>query len=497
MNGPTLAQGEQFHRARRLEMQGDFKGAAEIYLRLLKKQPNDPNLNYVMGGVLANLRRFEPALRYARRAVRIRPNVGEYHSLLGYIHLTEGRFDKAEVSYDKALSLKPGYSPALAGKAEIVQMNGQYERAYELLDPGETGQIEHAELAIAFSKAAPRVGKHGRALDVLEKHLANPDLPVIQRVEMFSRKGRILDELGEYDKAFEAFKQANDATPIQYDPQREARMADGIMANWTRKTMASMLRRSQRSDLPVFILGMPRSGTSLVEQIIASHSQAHGAGEIPNLYELCKKVDCKDPVDTTFFQRTDPAAMRLADRRVREYLHGLSKLCPGAKRVSDKTPNSYVRFGLIDLLLPGAKVIHCVRHPLDTAVSCYFQNFTGNLPFSYNLGHIASYYNIYRRLMAHWCRELDIPVLDIVYERITADPEPHIRRIIEFVGLDFEDSCLSFHKTRRVTLTASNEQVRKPMYRSSVHRYKHYEKHIGPLLDGIDPAYLEYKEEHG
>ncbi len=243
----------------------------------------------------------------------------------------------------------------------------------------------------------------------------------------------------------------------------------------------------EASERPVFIVGMPRSGTSLAEQIIAAHPRAAGAGELTDLPRLAMALAPGRFPDN--LSEVQPADLRAA---ADEYLARLAETDADALRVTDKTPSNFLFLGVIEMLFPRARVIHCIRHPLDTGLSCYFQNFAGQgIPFSYDLGDIAAHYNGYLETMAHWRRVSRLAVFPLVYEEMATGQESVTRALLEFLGLPWSPACLAFHTQDRLVSTASHAQVRRPMYRHSVGRYRAYEAHLDELTHGIDWAAWE------
>jgi hypothetical protein len=238
------------------------------------------------------------------------------------------------------------------------------------------------------------------------------------------------------------------------------------------------------SRLPVFVLGMPRSGTTLVEQIISSHPDVHGAGELPDLLEIAQR----DIAGTgAAFPNNIPAIDKagLAGWAA-DYVAGLHRRAPDARHITDKMPANFLAVGLINMMLPNAKIIHVSRNPVDTCLSCFMQLFGSGQEQTYDLAELGRYYADYARLMEHWRSVLpDGAFLDAQYEDIVADQETQARRMIAFCGLDWNDACIDFHKNKRSILTASVTQVRQPIYKSSVERWRHYEKFLGPLLDAL------------
>ena len=241
------------------------------------------------------------------------------------------------------------------------------------------------------------------------------------------------------------------------------------------------------SPVPIFVLGMPRSGSTLVEQILASHPQIHAAGEMTNLDRVVRSLrdtvgrpirfpQCAGGFDTESLRRIGQA-----------YLASLPPLPEGKTRITDKLPSNFIYVGLIRMILPNARIIHTVRDPVDTCVSCFSRLFGAGHAYCYDLAELGRYYRAYHELMAHWRAVLPAgSMLDVAYEDVVGDLETQARRLIDYCGLPWDDRCLSFHTTSRTVSTASNLQVRRPLYRSSVQRWRRYEAHLQPLLTELE-----------
>ncbi len=299
--------------------------------------------------------------------------------------------------------------------------------------------------------------------------------------------GNLLDKAGDYDAAFGRFATANrlartlrDAEGKGFDRTLVQRQIDTLIAGYTPAIFAAPNPVAIPSDLPVFVVGMPRSGTTLTEQILASHALVAGAGELPDIGRMAAMLGA-DSVAPSMAWR-DPTAAR---REAEAYLALLQKLGGDAARVTDKMPDNIVWLGLIARLYPGARVVICRRDPRDVGVSCYFQSFGAGLGWSNDLADCAFRIQEVERLWRHWQTVLPLRILELQYEALIADLEGESRRLIDFIGLPWDPSCLAFHETERPVVTASLWQVRQPLYSSSVGRWRHYRRHLGPLLEGL------------
>jgi hypothetical protein len=231
---------------------------------------------------------------------------------------------------------------------------------------------------------------------------------------------------------------------------------------------------------------MPRSGTTLVEQIIASHPSAYGAGELTEIIDIASALSAELGTSIPYPLCLRQMDRKAVDHRARRYLNYIEGLSPSAARVvTDKMPDNYRHLGLIALLFPKARIIHCIRNPLDTCFSCFSQHFAGGHFYSYDLRNLGRYYRLYESLMAHWHNTLDIPIMDVHYEDLVRNPEAISRSLVEFCGLKWSPKCLQFHKDSRDVVTASFDQVRQPLYTGSIDRWKRYEEYLGPLQEGL------------
>jgi hypothetical protein len=310
-----------------------------------------------------------------------------------------------------------------------------------------------------------------------------PGLPIEERAAAGFAIGKALDDAGRFDEAFSAYDRANHmyrdfraAAGERFHAEELHRQVDETIDAFTPAFLGSVADWGNPSEVPVFILGMPRSGTSLVEQIAASHSQVFGAGELTDIGYLAAEIE-------SIVGEEQRAAVRsLADT----HLDRLRVLGGNAKRVTDKLPDNVFMLGVIATLFPAARVIFCRRDPLDICLSCYFQKFrAAQLVYSYDLIDCAKRYLETERLTRHWHRVLPLRMLDVQYEALVGDLDGESRRLISFLGLDWEPACLDFHRTQRTVMTASAWQVRQPLYDRSVRRWRNYQRHLGPLLDAL------------
>ncbi len=429
-----------------------YKEAAELARRILDADPNNAFAHNLIAKFLWSAGRYDEAERQARRAAALDPKDAEPHNTLGMVLTALGRFDEATASLEAALALAPAYPEAI----------------YNLL---------MASKAHSSPEFAARI----------EAMLPLGPPPNLMATLHFAL-GKIYDDLGDYARAFENFRAGNDLAVSKESfsaPNWDAHI-DRLIAVFSPEFFAARANLGTSSRRPIFIVGMPRSGTTLVEQIVASHPEAAAGDELDAIPDLVKglpqRLGTATPYPACVAEMGEPGARAMA----LEYLADLDRVDSASARVTDKQPFNFEHLGLLALLFPQATFIHCRRDPLDTCLSCYFQMFGPRVDFSFNLENLGAYYRGYRRLMNHWRRVLPVSMLEVDYEETVADQEGTSRRLIEHCGLPWDDRCLTFHKTQRPVGTSSAWQVRRPIYKDSVGRWRHYEPFLKPLQAALE-----------
>lgn len=464
--------------------------AIRAFTRALELSPGHPEIEAHLGSAHATHGAAHRALPHYDAALAKRPDWAAVHAARAAALRQLGRMDEAVAAYRRARELRPEDAAAIAGEAEVYEATGRADDAARLLDAAVASGRVSPEVAMAFVPVCERRGEPERAAVLLEGLLADPRTPGPKRSIMLFALGSIREQQGRHDEAFDLYRRANEAYASGFNPDEHRAITDAVIAAFSPERFAAYPRASSRDERPVFIVGMARSGTSLVEQILASHPAVYGAGELVEVHELAKGLHAELGHPERYPGCLGALTAQAADRLAARHAERLAELAEGgghagAARVTDKMPQNFMHLGLIALLFPGARIIHCVRDPMDTCLSCYTTRLSPAHGYSNRLDHLASMYRDYRRIMDHWTRTLSIPVLDVVYERLVRDQEAQSRRLVEFVGLPWDDRCLSFHRTERVTRTASMHQVRRPMYATSVARWKKFEHHLGPLKEGL------------
>jgi tetratricopeptide (TPR) repeat protein len=418
--------------------------ADAAYRAGLEIAPDHAALHRAHAMVERALGRLADAQASARRAFALRPDAADTLALLGSLAIDHGRFDEAEDWLRQALAIDPGLPEALASLTAVRKMT-----------PADA----------PWRDAAERVLARG--------------LAVAHAINLHHALGKYYDDVDDPDAAFRHHRLGNElarGSRFRYDRAEMTRQVTRTLTAFDRNALAALRPGGLASERPVFVVGMMRSGTSLTEQILASHPKVHGAGEL--LYWIFAG-DAERAVNP------ERRAAMIAELG-RAYLEGLAAQAPDASCVVDKLPVNFRNAGLIHAALPGARFIHLERNALDTCLSIYFQGFSAAHPYATDFGDLAHYYHEYRRLMAHWRSVLPPQtLLEVRYEDLVDDPEGWTRRMLAHIGLPWDPRCLEFHRTERPVLTASNWQVRQPIGKGSVGRWRRYERFIGPLREAL------------
>ena len=464
-----------------LQALGRHADAVDHYRRALSLAPDYIAAENNIGAALRTLHRYDEAAEHYRQALALRPGSADAHNNLAVALQLLGRHEEALAAFEQALALNPDLPAAWHGRGTVQRTLGRLEEARQA--------IEHA------IKLAPRRAEFYRSLAETRRFTADdPHLALIEalardmtalpeddRVHLHFALGKVYADLGDHELAFGHLLQGNALKrgQVAYDEAAVMAYFDRIRALFNPGVMQERRGAGDPSSVPVFIFGMPRSGTSLVEQILASHPQVHGAGELGEFELAVAALGGGEGVPP------DIGGAEL--RRVgAHYLAAVSPRAPAARHITDKMPANFRFAGLIHLALPNARLVHLRRDPVDTCLSCFSLLFGGDQPYAYDLAELGRFYRAYEKLMEHWRSVLPPGVmLEVQYEELVADFEPQARAILAHCGLEWDDSCFDFYKTERPVHTASAVQVRQPLYRSSVGRWRPADPVLRPLLDAL------------
>jgi tetratricopeptide (TPR) repeat protein len=434
--------------------QGNYVEAEQAWRLALKEDLNNAEVHAILGQVLDETDRLTEALESYETALTLRPELIEARNLYAICLKQVGRLDDARAQFLKTLELYPWAYGCYANLADL-----------EKFTPGHP---------------------HFLAMEAIVQKAENPNSDPYMALHF--GLGKAYEDLGQYEKAFEHFQMGTSLkrAQLKYDEAEAFGFFDAIRDTFNEDFFANRPFEGNPSPLPVFIVGMPRSGSTLIEQILSSHPQAFGAGEIKEFSRRLGALRGRFPSLPKYPQIA--TKMKKAQYQILAdgYLGTLQGYSSSASRVTDKLLTNYYFVGMLHVLFPNAKFIHTKRNPVDTCLSSFTKLFKDDMPHSYDLGEIGQYYKKYEELMAHWDKVLPPGVMmTVVYEDVVDDVENAARKLIDFIGLEWDPACVSFHESNRPVKTASVVQVRQPVYKTSVEKWRHYGERLQPLLDAL------------
>ncbi len=470
-----------------LNERGHQRRALAAYEDALRLQPDYVNARFNLARLYERADRLEEAEQHLREVVRLAPNDAGAWNALAAVLSRQGDLSATRAAVERAYALDPRSPDVLVHMGVLHMLDGDadganqwYERALAA-DPGFVGVYEKISGTRRFGEAdRPFIERVAGLLD-------NPSLEQRARAALHFALGKMYDDCGEYDRAFGHYREGNRLRPprVPFDRERFAGFIDAQMRVFDQRWFAERAGHGHESTLPVFIVGMMRSGTTLAEQLLASHPQVLGAGELPTFPTLAEGL----PRWLGSTASYPECAREMDASRLRafaeEYLQRLPANAREVQRVTDKLPFNFLHLGLIASVFPRASLVYCERSAVDVCLSNYFQSFTGGFTFTGDLLDIAFVYRQHERLMTHWRAVLGERVLGVRYEAVVTDLGQSARRLVAHCGLPWDDEVLRYTENRRSVATASTWQVRQPVYTRSMERWRNYERHIGPLLEAL------------
>jgi tetratricopeptide (TPR) repeat protein len=469
--------------------------AVACFRRALAIDPDFAEAHVNLANALRSVGRLDEAVAGYRRALEISPYFVAAHTELGTALRLQQRTDECEVSCQRALALEPNSTAPLAVLAELRADSGRFieaEQLFKRVVAMEPGSVEGWAGLARLRRMTPVDGAWLAAVQRLAQQRLPPPRELLLRYAM----GKYFDDLRDFEHAFHHYRRANQLAkqcgPV-HDRTQLTRSVDLIVRSHDAGWIGSERHPANGSRRPVFIVGMPRSGTTLAEQILASHPAVFGAGELS--YWGARSAALITGATAASATVAGTLALNVSDATLAGlasgYLSLLQRLSPDAERVVDKFPANFLFLGFMHAALPRARIIHLQRNPIDTCLSIYFQHFEAANTYANDLEDLAHYYREYRRLMHHWRGVLPAgAILDVPYEGLVADLPRWSREMLTFIDLPWDARCLEFHRTARTVVTASRWQVRQRIDNSSVGRWRHYEKFLGPLQALLDEAAL-------
>jgi tetratricopeptide (TPR) repeat protein len=470
-----------------LQEQGKLDEAVIRYTEALRIKPDYPDTLYNLGSVFQKQGKLDEASERYTEALRIKPDYPAALNNLGNVLQEQGKLDEAVACYRTALDLEPDSPDAYLNLGHTLTVSGRFDEAVRVFETA-IGLAPRRGLSYLLLAATGRIIPGSPYLRRMEELASDINsLPEADQMELHFALGAVYADLGDQERSFRHLLAGNrlKRRRIDYDEAETLALFDRIRAVFTAELLACGPKTGVPSPLPVFVVGMPRSGTTLVEQILASHPQVFGAGELlhlPHLVRSFRQIES----GVVFPEAVTVLPRERLERLGAAYLDGLRAKAPSAARIVDKLPDNFLRIGLIHLALPQARIIHVRRDPVDTCLSCFSILFAGRLHYTYDLAELGRFYRAYEGLMAHW-RDVLPPgvMLEVRYEDVVADLEGQARRILDHCGLAWDERCLAFHQNQRLVRTASAAQVRRPLYASSVGRWRVFADLARPLLDAL------------
>jgi tetratricopeptide (TPR) repeat protein len=510
--------------------QGSFALALENMSRFLSIEPSRIDANALMAKINFSLKQIEQALFYCDCTLKLDENNLDTLILKGYILSNHyNNSDEAIAILDKALKLKPSLPQAHTYIAQALSATGQMDEALKhalkaiKINPKEAPYYLNAgdiylqignkqEASILLRKACSLNPDYGQAYYNLSRSMrfSEQDRPLIKKMEAslehsmstHSRQclhfalGKAMDDLGDSDNAFHHYDQGNHLVHPNYEKKIHAKTSKYLRTKFKRFRQLIPSISDSHHPIPIFIVGMPRSGSTLVDQALASHTKIHSIGESKIigmlLGDLCTQKGEVLPHGTHLMDEQQQSLLR--DKYLSTISQGISD---SVSHVVNKQLENYFFLGLIATIFPNAKIIHTKRHPLDISLSCYFQNFqaVSETGWSFRLETIGDYYKNYNEIMQHWHKVLPIPILDVQYEMMVSDFEGTTRKILEFCEIEWEQNILDFYDQKRIVKTGSLMQVREPIYTRSVARWKKYSNHLSPLVKTLGSTLVYERKE--
>ena len=477
----------------RIAMDHERYHEAEIFLmRVVQNAPDYARAWVDLANAQKEQDKYNEATKSALELLSITPDSPESHMLYAGIIGSAGRHEEAIMAYEEVIALEPEKPGAFSSMAHHLKTIGHQDEAIAAYRQSIAIKPDHTESY--WSMANLKTFQFdNKEIDAMQALLLEKDLPDASRVHVYNALGHEYESRKDYPKAFDNFSACNQLRrkSESYDPVETETLHQKIIAIFN--TGCFEQDAADVSDVsPIFIVGLPRSGSTLLEQILASHTQVEGTHELSDLSRTIQSVRRKNPVGKKSFPESlEHYKLQQWVAIGQGYLESTKKYRTDRAFFVDKNPNNFTFIGALKLALPNAKIINARRHPLDSCYGSYKQLFANGQPFTYDLVELGEYYLQYQSLMEYWHKVLPNFILDVHYEKVVSDLETEVERMLDFCGLPFEENCLRFHETERAVKTASSEQVRQPLYSSSINLWRKYENNLGDLIEILRPLLIK------
>jgi tetratricopeptide (TPR) repeat protein len=483
---PGFAEGHN-NRAVVLQQMNRLAEALAGYDRAIALKPGYANAHFNRGTVLKKMSRRDEALASYDQAIALKPDHVEAFNNRGAVLQELKRYDEALASYDRAIALNPAHAEAVNNRGIVLASKGRMAEAEAMFRQASTLKPDLPDPLFNLANIRDHHDPNDPEVENIRALVARPGLSAENQEHLHFSLGKIYDDCGRYDEAFAQFQQANQLrnTQVAYDAGLVEQMTNAIIGVFSSDFLARPSAFASQTRSPIFIVGMPRSGTTLLASILSNHPAIASAGELPTLGDLTASLSAWTggvPYPAAARHLTAAAGEHVIGSYETRLRRDIDAAIP---HVVDKSPLNFRHLGLIAMLFPQARIIHCTRHPLATCLSNYFQRFPLHLDYSFDLRNIGNFYREYARFMEHWHKIPSLQLLDVSYEELIMNTAPTTRRLLDFLGLPWDERCLAPHTNTYAVETASQWQVRQPIYQRSLDHWRHYEKHLGPVKESL------------
>ena len=469
---------------------GDTDSSIKYLLQANSIFPNSPIILNNISDTYINMGRYDLALKTCQQASILDPNFFDSKNTMGSILKGLGQYNEAKNTYLSALKIQPNNLEIITSLAKIHYLLGEHKEAYKLIEPYlESGNLSCSAIYFNISeKINMRDDAVKRIHSILKEN--SKKSTSIECVQLYFCLGKHYDEISSHDEAIKHYHIGNKLINRSFNINETQHHFKALTSTYRKEPKNQTHVASNNSTQPIFIIGMPRSGTTLVEQILSSHPDVYGAGELINIDVAINQLKQNN---NAFPQSLNALTSNELNSIADKYLNHISSISSNSKHVTDKMPHNFMHIGMIRRLFPSAHIIHCNRHPLDTCLSIYFSNFgSAGHNYAYNLRDLGKYYAEYMKLMTHWNECHGDNIHQIKYEDLINNQQVTSKKLFEYCNLEWNDNYLDFHNNKRTVLTFSHDQVNKPLYSTSVQRWENYENHLEVLQTILKNAITSY-----
>ena len=466
----------------------NFPSAISYYHKAIVESPKFSMAYLSLGMSYMQLGKLDESELACRKAIELEPGLQQAKDFYVQILVAKGDLDQAQTLLKQVIAENPKNVKALYELGNLLKSQGQFEQASSYYQQAFSIQPAYSQAHFTYSSIRKYTDPRDSHISLMKKQHQRNTLSSENKIQLSFALAKAYEDVKDFSQAFKYLEQGNALrfNRYNYSIKSDEAFINSIIKTFNKEAIQNLRLTAEKSEKPIFIVGMPRSGTTLVEKILATHTKVHGAGELDYFFKLGTNQFLTE--ETGFlFAPLNAYSKKQLENVGHSYLKQIEQLNKDSAYITDKLPFNMLLIGLIKIALPNAKIIHCVREPRDNCLSIYKKNFTtDNYRFAYNLTTLGQFHNLYRRLMKHWHDIFPDTIYDVHYESLVSNPEPEIRKLIAICDLDWQSECLQFDRSKSTITTASAVEVRKPMYTSSVGVWHQYQDYLQPLFDALD-----------